>query len=193
MFGPSDPSGIDARRAPQTPRRTARLAAYVIGLVIAALAVVASSLMFVWPSSSAPRPADAILVLNGADDAERARLGLSLLRRRFAPVMLFSEGAGGNDCIRSSTLDIVCFDPKPARTVGEIMYASRYASAHHLTSLLVVAGREQTFRARLLAARCFPGRVQVLPASTHWWEVPFQVIYEWGATIKAETVNSGCS
>ena len=152
-----------------------------------------SSFFFVWPSSQPPHRADAILALNGADDPARGDLALSLLRRGYAPVLLFSEGAGDNDCPNDPGLRIICFDPHPARTVGEIDEAAGYARSHHLRSLLVISGLAQTTRARLLAHRCFVGSVTVLSPPTLWAQVPFQVVYEWGATAKALFIDTACS
>ncbi|MDE3203707.1 MAG: YdcF family protein [Acidobacteriota bacterium] len=164
----------------------------MLAIIITGLLVV-SGLLFVWPASQPLRRADAILALNGAGDTARQDLAVSLLRRGYAPVLLFSEGAGKNDCPHYPDLRIICFDPRPARTVGEIDEAARYARSHHLRSLLVVSGRAQTTRARMLARRCFPGPVTVVSPPTPWTQVPFQVVYEWGATIRAEADSSGCS
>jgi len=165
-----------------------------LGIGIAATVVVAfavlSATLFVWPPSSSPARADVILDLNGNDSSGRLNLALRLLEQGKAPVMLYSMGTG-RYCPQRPGLAIVCFAPHPARTVGEIDFASQYVKAHGLHSALIVAGQAQTTRARLIADRCFAGHAQVVPASMPWSEVPGQLIYQWGAMIKALAL--GCS
>ncbi|HMC40855.1 MAG TPA: hypothetical protein VKI19_14415, partial [Acidimicrobiales bacterium] len=115
----------------------------------------ASAFLFVWPRSDHPARAGAILVLNGPDNAARARLGMELAREGVAPVLMYSQGAYQPSryapyCPRLPAVTVVCFVPSPPRTVGEIDFAARYAAAHGIGSLLVVAGRAQSARARML-------------------------------------------
>jgi hypothetical protein len=159
-----------------------------LGIGIAAIVVVAFSVLsaklFIWPPTSYPARADVILDLNGNDSASRLDLALRLLEQGKAPVMLYSMGTG-QYCPQRPGLTIVCFAPHPARTVGEIDFASEYVRAHGLRSALIVAGAAQTTRARLIADRCFAGHAQVMPASMPWNQVPGQLVYQWGAMIKA--------
>ncbi len=153
----------------------------------------ASGVLFVWPRSDRPEPAGAILSLNGPMESTRAALAVSLAERGLAPVLIFSEGHPGGPCPEVPGVEVVCFAPHPARTVGEISFAARYARAHGIESMIVVSGHSQTTRARLLVARCYRGRVMVVASPTSWWRLPYEVVYEWGAMAKALVVDRGCA
>ena len=173
-----------------TGRRNWVLAALGAGT---AAFLAASAALFVWPRSDQPGPAGAILSLNGPVEKSRAALAVSLAEKGLAPVLLFSQGHPNGPCPEVPGVEVVCFAPRPARTVGEISYAARYARRHGIDSMIVVAGHTQTTRARLLAARCFPGRTMVVASSTTWRHLPYGVIYEWGAMVKALLVDRGCA
>lgn len=171
------------------PRRALRAGA---GIVLAAF-LVASSLLFVWPASDPPARADAILSLDGSDEGARARLAVSLVDDGYSRVLLFSQGAyRSTPCPSIPGARVVCFVPHPARTVGEVEFAVRYALRRHWGSLLVVSGRAQATRARVLMKRCFPGRTIVVPAPASWVQLPVDVLYEWGALAKALFLDPGC-
>lgn len=158
----------------------------------------ATAVWFVWPSSSAPAHAGAILVLNGNDNRYRAELGIRLAEQKVAPVLLYSEGGYTPPsryapyCPKIPAVHVICFAPRPARTVGEINFAEQYARGHGITSLVVVAGHSQGTRAGVLARRCFSGRSYVVDAGERWFQVPFEAAYEWGALTKALFVDTGC-
>lgn len=178
-------------RKPSTRRRARgrrRLWWRVVALLVA-LFVAATLSVFVWPPLGAPRRADAILSLNGPGEAQRRAEALSLARRGYAPVLLFSLGrANATPCPRASQaseVKLVCFVPDPGRTVGEVRFAARYARAHHLHSLLVVAAQAQAVRALLLTDRCFGGAVHVVGVDLPLRSQPYQVIYGWGAMGRA--------
>ena len=158
----------------------------------AAVFLVASGVLFVWPRSDQPEPAGAILSLNGPMESARAAVAISLAERGLAPVLLFSEGHPNGPCPEVAGVDVVCFAPQPARTVGEISFAAAYARKHGIDSMIVVAGHTQTTRARLLSARCFAGRTMVVASPESWWRLPYDVLYEWGAMFKALVVDRGC-
>ncbi len=54
----------------------------------------ASGVLFVWPATDQPRHVDAIVSLNGTDEAGRENLAISLAEKGYAGVLLFSEGPG---------------------------------------------------------------------------------------------------
>jgi uncharacterized SAM-binding protein YcdF (DUF218 family) len=116
------------------------------------------------------------------------------MREGYAPVLLFSQGAYRSEpCPHVRGVRVVCFEPRPARTVGEITFAARYEEERGWHSLIVVSGHTQATRARVLVTRCFRGSAVVLPApQPPWMEVPYQVLYEWGALAKALVVDTGC-
>jgi len=163
-----------------------------VSAVVVAFAV-ESSLLFVWPGTARPSPAGMVVMLNGPDDDQRRGLAFSLVEKGMAPVLLYSQGNDPYRCPRTLPVRVVCFEPRPSRTVGELAFAIEYARSHGIDSMLVVAGHAQVTRARLMAQRCFNGRVEVVAAATHWWEIPAQVLYEWGATAKALVLDRSCS
>lgn len=178
------------RRSPWRVRRLALPP--LISLVVAWVAL--SCAFFVWPAAGRPQRVDAVLSLDGPNENLREQRALALLREGYAKVLLFSQGAYRSaPCPSVPHVRVVCFVPKPARTVGEIEFAARYAARHRWHSILVVPGHAQTTRVRLLMARCFKGQAVVMPAAAPpLVDLPYQVAYEWGALVKALVVDPGC-
>jgi hypothetical protein len=173
-------------------RKPRRKLLAALGAAIGGLVVVSAAL-FVWPPTNRPQHVDAILSLNGRDERSRESTAISMAEHGYASVLLFSQGNyRTTPCPTVHRVTVVCFEPVPARTVGEVEWASRYARRHGLHSLMVVATRPQTLRARLLMDRCFAGRVVVVSASVPVLQLPYDVIYQWGALGKALTVDRSC-
>jgi hypothetical protein len=64
--------------------------------------------------------------------------------------------------------------------------------AHNWRQIIVVSGIPQTTRARIRLDRCYHGTLLSDPASPGGLgEWIHNVIYEWGALIKALTLNAG--
>jgi uncharacterized SAM-binding protein YcdF (DUF218 family) len=178
-----------SKKAPS--KKAFTLASALAGLLLAFLT--ASSVLFVWPASDKPQHTDAVVVLDGNDEAARAQTALRLVREGYAQTILFSQGAyRSTPCPHVPQARVVCFLPVPGRTVGEVEFAARYARARGWRSLMVITGHEQATRARLLLRRCFSGKLVVVPAATDWVDVPYEVLYEWGALAKALIVQTGC-
>ncbi len=157
------------------------------------LFVAVSTRAFALPRQASPRHAGAILSLDGNAEASRARTAVGLAERGFAPVLLFSQGNfRTTPCPRAPGVRLVCFWPHPARTIGEIAFGVAWARRHGIRRLLVVAGWAQTTRARLLVHRCFPGAATVVSAPMPAWQLPYEVVYEWGATLRALLGDRGC-
>jgi hypothetical protein len=161
----------------------------LVGIVVAAF-VAASAVLFVWPATNRPHRVGAILSLNGTDEPARERLAVSLAEKGYAPVLLFSQGPDA--CPRVGHVEVVCFYADPERTIGEVRFAATYARRHHLHSLMIVSGRAQVTRARLLMERCFPGQLTLVPAPFQWFHFPFEVMYEWAAFVKALLLERQC-
>jgi hypothetical protein len=89
-------------------------------------------------------------------------------------------------------IKLICFHPSPPTTQGEAEFAGRLASKYHWRSMVVVTIAPQDFRARLRLERCFDGHVYVMTSSLPLRSWPYQIAYEWGATIKALTVQRSC-
>ena len=130
--------------------------------------------LFVYPPTDLPRHVDGILSLNGRDEEAREALAVSLAEKGYAPVLLFSQGSRANDspCPKVPRVSVVCFFDVTNNTRGEARWAAQYAEHHHWHSLLIVPGRVQATRARLLVERCFSGQVVVVPATEPLWGLP---------------------
>ncbi|HEY3941604.1 MAG TPA: hypothetical protein VGL60_03895 [Acidimicrobiales bacterium] len=165
------------------------------GLGVGAVLFVAASLaLFVWPPTGHPTRVDAIVSFNGPAEGAREALAVSLARQGYAPVLLFSRGGFASDtsCPKVPGVSVVCFVDVANNTRGEARWAARYAERHHWQSLLIVPGRPQATRARLLLARCFPARIVVVPASEPLVRFPFDVLHEWGGLAEALLVDRAC-
>ena len=175
-------------------RRLVRRHPLIAGLVLVIVVfLVASSVLFVWPATDQPRHVDAILILEGDNEAARESTAISLAKRGYAPVLLFSQGnPDGPACPRVPRVSVVCFVPQPAQTIGEVRFATVYARRHGWHSLMVVAGRTQITRARLLVERCFSGQSVMIPAPVQLTYLPYEIVYEWGALTKAVLLNEHC-
>ena len=89
-------------------------------------------------------------------------------------------------------MKLICFNPSPATTQGEAEFVGRLARKYHWDSVAVVTITPQDSRARLRVERCFAGPVYVVttPISLVSW--PYQIVYEWGALVKAVVVQRAC-
>ena len=162
----------------------------VVAAVVVAFLVL-TAVLFVFPATNAPQRVDAVVVLGGSGD----RLGkaLTLVREGYAPVLLVSDHQEAPCLPDTRRYRVVCFNPDPATTQGEAEEVGRIASAHHWDRLLVVSSIPQTTRARIRIDRCFHGTVLFDPVSpggiAQWF---FSLAYEWGALIKAFTLQRSC-
>lgn len=187
-------SRAEQEQAPSGRKRGHGKRWLVLGPALAvALFIIASGAVFVWPPSDQPTHADAILSLNGPNETHREALAISLAERGYAPVLLFSQGNfRTTPCPTVPHVRVVCFEPHPARTAGEVEFAARYARGRGWHHLIVIPGRPQSIRARLLLGRCFSGSVTVVTAPAKISQLPYEVAYEWGALGKALLVNRHC-
>ena len=162
-------------------------------LVVAVVFVAATLRLFVFPATDQPAHVNGILSLNGNDEPTREALAVSL---------------AGRDTPRSSSSPRVERRPTPRarRCPGWPWCASWTAPAtrgarrssrggtprrHHWHSLMIVPGRDQVTRARLLTERCFSGRVVVVPISGS--RPPLRdVVHQWGGLFDSLLVHRGC-
>jgi hypothetical protein len=156
--------------------------------------VAATLALFVSPSTDQPRHVDGILSFNGDDEQAREALAVSLAEKGYAPVLLFSQGASTNNtpCPKVPRVSVVCFVDVTNNTRGEARWAGQYAVRHHWHSLLIVPGRAQATRARVLTERCFSGQVVVVPATESLRDIPGDVFHEWGGLLAALLIYRGC-
>jgi uncharacterized SAM-binding protein YcdF (DUF218 family) len=165
--------------------------AAVVIVVVAAL----TARLFVWPTTDPPAKVGAIFVLGG--NGPRLAEAMTLASKRYAPEVVLSVSPGDRPPFCGSTYrgtDVVCFSPHPASTQGEARFIGSFARRHHLQRIIVVSGRAQTTRARIRVERCYGGTVLMVPAAA---PSPFSaaagdVVYEWGALLKAELWQRSC-
>jgi hypothetical protein len=158
--------------------------------------------LFVFPASGMPAHVYAIVMLSGRGAPERFQTALGLARARRAGVLLLSSGHsfGGNGPSGTGfscgppipQVKVRCFNPNPDTTQGEVEFAARMATRYHWHSIALVAITPQDSRARLRMERCFSGHVYVMTASIPWKLWPYELAYEWGATVKALVFNRSC-
>jgi hypothetical protein len=152
----------------------------------------ATARVIVWPPHDAPASADAIVMLAGGPG--RRELALALARRGYAPVLVVSTPYDARDGCPDAPpgVEVVCFVPDPKTTQGEARATAALAAGRGWRSILVVAGRTQTVRARLRMRRCFDGTIRVVPAAVSRRSLPYMIAYEWGALAKAHIWQRSC-
>ena len=102
------------------------------------------------------------------------------------------HGYGGPCPPKTSDATVICFDPDPGDTRGELEFVGRLAARYHWRSLVLVTTRTQDTRARVLARRCFGGSVYVITAPLPWEDWPYQIAYGWGSLVKALILYRTC-
>jgi uncharacterized SAM-binding protein YcdF (DUF218 family) len=149
--------------------------------------------LFVWPVQGTPVSVSAIVMLAGPGD--RLPVALRLARQHQAPVLVISrgwEGYGGPCPPKVPGVKLICFEPNPGNTRGEAEFIGRLAQRDHWRSLALVTTQTQDTRARLLVERCFGGPVFVATTSLPLSDLPYEVIYQWGALFKALILYRSC-
>ncbi len=188
---PRAPSRREARRA-----TLAWLAAWAVLLsgVVGLLGVVAVGRLFLWPPTDTPVKVDAIVALGGDPNQARATEAIRLAGQGYSHNVLVSLGGFvAAPCPkRPPGIDLTCFRPDPLNTRGEMEYAARAAASHHWTSMMIVPGRTQATRARLLFRRCSSVPLVVVPISDHGYHLLFDVAYDSAALVKAFVVHPSC-
>lgn len=140
-----------------------------------------------------PAQVGAIVVPGGPGN--RIAAGLDLARQDRARYLILSQGEPVPPQLcgsRVGTATVLCFQPDPATTQGEAEGTTRLARKYGLRSIVLLTTPDQTWRAELRYRRCYSGAVYAVttPLPLHLW--PFQIAYQWVATVKAELVNRGC-
>ena len=196
----SDEASVASAEASDQGRPTSRrqrprwlIVTFGIVIVVAVVLAAATLRLFVFPPTDQPAHVDGILSLNGSDEITRAALAVSLAEKGYAPVLLFSQGGEVTDtsCPKVPRVSVVCFVDAAGNTRGEAEWAGRYATRHHWHSLLIVPGRAQATRARLLTKRCFSGQVVVVPISQSRPALS-DIVHQWGGLVSSLLVHRGC-
>jgi hypothetical protein len=181
--------GAQGRR--RGPSRARRALAVVVAVVVA-FGVVTARLL-VWPAQGMPTRVSAIVMLAGPGN--RLPVALQLAREQRAPVLVVSRGWQGyaGPCPPPvAGVKLICFDPDPPTTRGEAEAIGRLAKQFHWRSVVLVTTRPQDTRARMLAERCFGGSAYVVTAPLPVSSWPYQIVYGWGALLKALIVYRAC-
>jgi hypothetical protein len=167
--------------------------AFVAALAVIVVFALVAARLFVWPAQGMPSRVSAIVMLAGPGN--RLPVALRLAQQHRAPMLVVSQGEhgyGGPCPSATPGVRLVCFDPNPGNTRGEAEFVGRLAKQYHWTSVVLVTGREQDTRARILVGRCFAGSVYVVTASPPLGSWPYQIAYEWGALFKALALVRTC-
>jgi hypothetical protein len=160
------------------------------------IAVSAATLrLFIWPDQGMPTHVSAIVMLDGPGDRLTTALDLAFQHR--APFVVISRGSPafghGSDCAPSIPhVKVICFDPNPSTTKGEAEFVGRLARKYHWQSVALVTITPQDSRGRLRVERCFTGPVYVVTAPLSLSAWPYEIAYEWAATVKAYIFQRSC-
>jgi uncharacterized SAM-binding protein YcdF (DUF218 family) len=181
-------------------RRRARRLVLALLLVAAAVLVVLTYRLFVFPPTDQPGRVDAVVVFAGGD-GERQDEGLRLVRDGVAPVLVISDGGQPGSSRarvcrdRPAGLRLVCVSPDPATTRGEARRFAALAEREGWRSLVLVTSTYHVRRASLLLGRCYDGQVRRVATplrNDHSWETGKQLGGEWLAVGAALTVARSC-
>ena len=87
---------------------------------------------------------------------------------------------------------LICFDPNPGNTRGEVEFASQLTKRYHWHSVVLVTTPTQDTRARIMMRRCYGGSIYVVTGSLTRSDWPYQIAYGWGALFKAVVLQRAC-
>ena len=154
----------------------------------------ATVVLFLRPGEDTPRRADAVVVLGGRSAPDRLALGLRLMQRRVAPVLVVSAPPPDSRlCAGQAPFDVICFHPDPFTTRGEARGVGRLAARNGWRSLVLVTSDYHATRAGLLVRRCFQGSVAVAHSEPLGLVGTFEEsFHEWGGLLYALTLARGC-
>jgi uncharacterized SAM-binding protein YcdF (DUF218 family) len=155
--------------------------------------------MFLWPKTSKPSRADAVVMFVGGK-GERLDTALSLVRKGVAPNLVIPNGLrptwpqANRLCNGSSSVKVWCPNPDPDTTRGESRAIAGLARQHGWRHLVLVTSTYHVSRARVLLRRCFGGRLDAVAADPDL-TVPRHVLritHEWAGMAEAVLVNRAC-
>ena len=167
----------------------------LIALVLVAALAVASVPLFILYDDDEVTRADAVMVLAG--EKRRLPVGLELVERGVAPLLVISDGLdprwtqANRLCRFGDPAKIVCVRPDPYSTRGEARLAARLARERGWDSLVVVTSRFHLFRARVRFERCFDGKLAFVGAPNPGLRLPLAIALEW-TKLAVATVQRGC-
>jgi hypothetical protein len=176
-------------------RRRWRWRFVAAALVICITVSAATARLFVWPVQGMPAHVSAIVMLNGPGDRLDTAEDLAWQHRASFLVVSRPTPYWGHGSVCAPAIPrvkVICFVPSPATTQGEAEFVGRMVAKYHWTSVVLVTTTPQDSRARLRVERCFSGPVYVVTTSLPLSAWPYEIAYEWTATIKALTFQRGC-
>jgi hypothetical protein len=180
-------------RPPSRVRRVRVTISYVALFLIVGF-LVGTARLFLWPPSNQPVKADAVIALGGDPGQLREKLALTLAKAGYAPIAVIS--LGGKKPVPCphpiAAVHIMCFRADPLDTRGEAEYVAGLVARRHWRRIIVVSERTQTTRARMLFKRCTPIQLVMVPVADPTSHLPYDVLYEWGALVKALTFERSC-
>ncbi len=181
---------------PQASRRARwrRLRRIVIPLlVVFAVFCAVTARLFIWPATGMPARVNAIVVPAGSGD--RLGTALKLAQEGRAQYLAISFGLfidPGVCGTRVGTARVICFQPSPDTTQGEAQETAVLAKRYGWRSIVLVTTPDQIWRAELRFRRCFGGDVYGVTTPLPLLRWPYEIAYQWAATVKAELVNRSC-
>jgi uncharacterized SAM-binding protein YcdF (DUF218 family) len=166
-------------------RHTLLVTALVTAVVLVVGVIAVNVRLFVYPASSTPAHADAVVVLAGGS-GERLDKGLELVRHGVASNLVVSNGSGML-CDGNQSFSVFCFRPDPDDTRGEAEAVGRIATQQGWDHLVLVTSDYHATRAHLLLDRCFPGTVDVTTAHSSHAPLPLlsAIAHEWGGLVES--------
>jgi uncharacterized SAM-binding protein YcdF (DUF218 family) len=166
-------------------RRPLLVTAVVLAVLVVVTVIVVNVRLFVFPASSTPAHADAVVVLAGGN-GERLDRGLELVRDGVASNLVLSTGPN-EICAAQHDFEVYCFLPDPDDTRGEAEAVARIAAREGWDHLVLVTSEYHATRARLLLERCFPGMLDVSAAHSDKSPLPllWAIGHEWGGLAEA--------
>jgi uncharacterized SAM-binding protein YcdF (DUF218 family) len=171
-------------------RRRWRVVAGAIAALLVAF-IVTTAALFVRPSTDRPRAADAVVVLGG--DGSRLAEGEALVREGVTRTLAVSVGSAYDPCFhRHEPFTLICFQAHPLTTQGEARWLGSAARADGWHHVVVVVSAAQATRARIRIRRCYSSGLQVVAVRLGVARTIRDAVYEWGALLKALTLQRGC-
>jgi uncharacterized SAM-binding protein YcdF (DUF218 family) len=172
----------------------ARVVISYVALFSILVLLLATPRLFLWPPSNRPVKSDAVVALGGDPGQHRAKMAIKLAKEGYAPVAVIS--LGGEKAVPCPGpvpgIQIICFRADPLDTMGEAEFVGGLVAKMHWHRIIVVPERTQTTRARVLFKRCTPIQLVMVPIADPKNDVPFAVVYEWGALLKALILKPSC-
>ncbi|HEY0415632.1 MAG TPA: YdcF family protein [Gaiellaceae bacterium] len=166
-----------------------------IPLLLAAALAGLAIYLFGTHRDDTPIKADAVVVLAGT--LQRLPVGVELMRRRYAPLLVVSLSDPKTVdqravCDHPQAFRVICFHARPFATRGEAREIGRLARQRGWKRIDVVTSYFHITRARILIRRCYPGELRMVGAPESRLHLPLDVATESAKLLYQETLARGC-